>query len=218
MLSRYVYDDVERHWGHHDQDNDGKISWEGYKDSAFGMVKNLNDIHDHHRGLTFNQQLERNRKRFVLADRDGDKFITKEEFADFLHPHDVPHMREVVVDEAMWDMDKNKDGFVDFDEYVKELWHEQQGEEPEWLEVEKKNFYTHRDKNGDNKLDKKEVGNWVSPEDFDHALSEAKHLIHEGDVDKDNFLTKSEILDHQDLFVGSQATDFGKFFVRHDEF
>ena len=31
-------------------------------------------------------------------------------------------------------------------------------------------------------------------------------------------LSKSEILDQQDLFVGSQATDFGDYLVRHDEF
>ncbi len=31
-------------------------------------------------------------------------------------------------------------------------------------------------------------------------------------------LTKAEILEHQDIFVGSQATEHGKFFVRHDEF
>ena len=31
-------------------------------------------------------------------------------------------------------------------------------------------------------------------------------------------LSKEEILSHQDLFVGSQATDFGDYFLRHDEF
>ena len=31
-------------------------------------------------------------------------------------------------------------------------------------------------------------------------------------------LSRSEIFDHQDLFVGSQATEHGQFFVRHDEF
>ena len=37
---------------------------------------------------------------------------------------------------------------------------------------------------------------------------------------QDGELTKSEILDHQDVFVGSQATDFGEALTRvyHDEF
>ena len=36
---------------------------------------------------------------------------------------------------------------------------------------------------------------------------------------QDGSLTKSEIVDHHDLFVGSQATDFGEAFkYDHDEF
>ena len=35
---------------------------------------------------------------------------------------------------------------------------------------------------------------------------------------QDHILSKAEILNQQDLFVGSQATEHGKLFVRHDEF
>jgi hypothetical protein len=56
------------------------------------------------------------------------------------------------------------------------------------------------------------------PEDYDHAKAEAAHLIYESDVDSDQRLSKQEILQHQDVFVGSQATDFGDYLVRHDEF
>ena len=35
---------------------------------------------------------------------------------------------------------------------------------------------------------------------------------------QDKKLTKKEILDHHDMFVGSQATDFGEYLVKHDEF
>ena len=75
------------------------------------------------------------------------------------------------------------------------------------------------------------------PEDYDHAKAEAAHLIYESDVDsvsgrgvvcgyselwklwlQDQRLSKEEILQHQDVFVGSQATDFGDYLVRHDEF
>ena len=31
-------------------------------------------------------------------------------------------------------------------------------------------------------------------------------------------LTKKEILDKHDIFVGSQVTDFGEALARHDEF
>ncbi len=34
---------------------------------------------------------------------------------------EAQHMREIVVDETMTDMDKNKDGFVELEEYLREL-------------------------------------------------------------------------------------------------
>ena len=37
-------------------------------------------------------------------------------------------------------------------------------------------------------------------------------------VFQDNKLTKEEIVDKHDVFVGSQATDFGEALTRHDEF
>lgn len=63
-----------------------------------------------------------------------------------------------------------------------------------------------------------QVKNWIIPPDFDHAEAEARHLIYESDGDGDSKLTKEEILTKYDLFVGSQATDFGEALTRHDEF
>lgn len=63
-----------------------------------------------------------------------------------------------------------------------------------------------------------QVKNWIIPADFDHAEAEARHLIYESDVDGDSKLTKTEVLNKYDLFVGSQATDFGEALARHDEF
>ena len=216
-----MYDDVDRHWDYHDANGDIKITWEEYKESAYGMVEKLDEIHDHHRNLTYNQAIDRDNKRFNLADENGDKVLDREEFANFLHPQEAPHMREIVIEETMTDMDKNKDGYVELEEYINDLWpafERESKEEPDWLVAEREQFHKHRDKDGNNKLDKKELGDWILPEDFDHAEAEAKHLFFEADSDKDNFLSKSEILDQQDLFVGSQATDFGDYLVRHDEF
>lgn len=63
-----------------------------------------------------------------------------------------------------------------------------------------------------------QVKNWIIPPDFDHAEAEARHLIYESDSDADQKLTKEEVLNKYDLFVGSQATDFGEALARHDEF
>ena len=60
---------------------------------------------------------------------------------------------------------------------------------------------------------------WIIPEDFDPSDAESRHLIAESDSDGDGKLTRDEILDKYDLFVGSQATDFGEALTRkHDEF
>jgi hypothetical protein len=63
-----------------------------------------------------------------------------------------------------------------------------------------------------------QVKNWIIPPDFDHSEAEARHLMYESDTDGDQKLTKEEILAKYDLFVGSQATDFGEALARHDEF
>ena len=42
-------------------------------------------------------------------------------------------------------------------------------------------------------------------------------VSHDFDV-QDKKLTKEEILQHQDVFVGSRATEWGKYLNRHDEF
>ena len=47
---------------------------------------------------------------------------------------------------------------------------------------------------------------------------ETRHLIGEADENSDGVLTKEEIVEKLDLFVGSQATDFGDILLRHDEF
>ena len=46
----------------------------------------------------YSRMVERDRHRWDKADQNQDGRLTKEEFADFLHPEDVPHMKEVVID------------------------------------------------------------------------------------------------------------------------
>lgn len=115
-------------------------------------------------------------------------------------------------------------------------------EEPEWVAMEREQFSEFRDKNNDGKMDKEETLDWILPSDYDHAEAEAKHLLHESDADQvrlrprlrplapdpsnacvfslpqDGRLTKVEILDKFEVFVGSQVTDFGEALLRHDEF
>lgn len=62
--------------------------------------------------------------------------------------------------------------------------HEEGGPEPDWVKTERDQFSDFRDINKDGKMDKEEIQHWVLPQDYDHALAEARHLVYESDQDK----------------------------------
>jgi len=46
----------------------------------------------------YRYMMNRDKRRWARADQDGDGLLTKAEFADFLHPEEVDHMKDVVID------------------------------------------------------------------------------------------------------------------------
>nr|XP_025868643.1 reticulocalbin-1 [Vulpes vulpes] len=220
VQKRYIYDNVAKVWKDYDRDKDDKISWEEYKQATYGYYlgnpAEFQDSLDHH---TFKKMLPRDERRFKAADLDGDQTATREEFTAFLHPEEFEHMKEIVVLETLEDIDKNGDGFVDQDEYIADMFsHEENGPEPDWVLSEREQFNEFRDLNKDGKLDKDEIRHWILPQDYDHAQAEARHLVYESDKNKDEKLTKEEILENWNMFVGSQATNYGEDLTKnHDE-
>ncbi|XP_058804085.1 calumenin [Phymastichus coffea] len=218
---RYIRDDVERQWRSHNPDDKEKISWDEYRRMIYGFLddKDSETIDKKDENYSYATMQKRERRRWSIADQDGDDALTKDEFYGFLHPEEVDHMKDVVVIESIEDIDKDGDGKISLTEYIGDMYHAEEGsEEPEWVKNEQEQFLSHRDKNGDGFMDNAEVKHWILPEDFDHAEAEARHLIYEADSDADQKLTKEEILEKYDIFVGSQATDFGEALTRHDEF
>lgn len=219
---RYIDEDVGRLWKAHNPENNASIPWEVYYNSVYGFMDSLDqsEIDHEENGISYKSMLARDRRRWGVADKDLDDALTREEFTAFIHPEDHPLMRDVVLIETIEDIDKDKDGKVSVEEYIGDMYRQSEPdeEEPEWVKNERESFTKHRDLDGDGYLDKEEVRNWVVPKDFDHAESEANHLIFEADQDGDGKLTSDEVLSKYDLFVGSQATDFGEALSRHDEF
>ncbi|XP_012862132.1 reticulocalbin-3 [Echinops telfairi] len=120
--------------------------------------------------------------------------------------------------ETLEDLDKNKDGYVQVEEYIADLYSEEPGEgEPAWVQTEREQFRDFRDLNKDGRLDASEVGHWVLPPSQDQPRVEAYHLLHESDADKDGRLSKAEILGNWNMFVGSQATNYGEDLTRHHD-
>jgi len=219
---RYIYEDVERQWTSHELNHDSLLSWDEYMNVTYGFLS-AEDLAggDSANGFDYKEMIKRDKTRFTAADGDKDDKLTQSEFADFLHPEEAKHLQHIVIQETMNDIDKDKDGFVSLEEYIADMYHPdpRRGEEPvEWVETEKEQFKEYRDKDKDGKLNLEEVKDWIIPPDYDHTDSETKHLIFEADVDKDGELSKAEILEKYDVFVGSQATDFGEALIRHDEF
>ncbi|CAH1159696.1 unnamed protein product [Phaedon cochleariae] len=219
---RYITEDVDRQWRTQNPENKDTIPWENYQKMVYGFLDTMDHAEaekDNEGGFSYKTMLKRDRRRWATADGDGDDQLTKEEFAAFLHPEETEYMRDIVVTETMEDIDKDKDGKVSILEYIGDMYRSEDGEEePDWVKSEREQFNVYRDKDGDGFMDQDEVRNWILPQDFDHAEAEARHLIYEADSDSDEQLSKEEVLQKYDLFVGSQATDFGEALARHDEF
>merc|ERR1712168_844712 len=71
----------------------------------------------------------RDEPRFKLADKNADGKLDAEEFNAFLHPEYHDHMKPQVVKETMQDVDKNKDGFISYEEYMDDVWPESERKE-----------------------------------------------------------------------------------------
>lgn len=230
---RYIYEDVDRQWEQlknleqshlsldevyiqkKKADPNEPISWELYKNLTYGYITKDDEFE-------YKDMLTRDKLRWERSDLNKDNKITKEEYTAFLHPEEYDHMKDVVVDETLQDIDKDGDGAVSLEEYLGDLYPESEkekdAEEPEWVKTEREHFHEFRDKNKDGKMDRDEVKDWIIPPDYDHVEAEARHLVREADSDGDGELTKEEIVEKHDVFVGSQATDFGEALTRHDEF
>ncbi|KAF7264400.1 calumenin B scf [Rhynchophorus ferrugineus] len=215
---RYISEDVNRAWKQHNPDDKPTLSWDDYKKNVYGFLDHdsLNDNEDE---KAYRSMMTRDRRRWAAANQKGTDILTKEDFAFFLHPEEVDHMKNIVVLETMEDIDKDGDGKISVTEYIGDMYKPEEGDvEPDWVKSEREQFQVYRDKDGDGFMDEEEVKHWILPDDFDHADAEARHLIYEADSDADELLTKEEVLKKYDLFVGSQATDFGEALARHDEF
>lgn len=215
---RHIRDSVSAAWHTYDTDRDGRVGWEELRNATYGHYEPGEEFHDVEDAETYKKMLARDERRFRVADQDGDSMATREELTAFLHPEEFPHMRDIVVAETLEDLDKNKDGYVQVEEYIADLYSEEPGEEePAWVQTERQQFREFRDLNKDGRLDGSEVGYWVLPPSQDQPLVEANHLLHESDTDKDGRLSKAEILSNWNMFVGSQATNYGEDLTRHHD-
>ncbi|XP_069758906.1 reticulocalbin-1 isoform X2 [Narcine bancroftii] len=186
VQKRYIFENVAKVWKDYDLNKDNKISWDEYKQATYGYyLENPEELQDAMDQFSLKKMLPRDERRFKAADLDDDMVATREEFTAFLHPEEFDHMKEIVVFETLEDIDKNEDGFVDEDEFIADMYAQEESKnEPEWVKTEREQFTDFRDLNKDGKMDKSEIRHWILPEDYDHAQAEARHLLYESDKNK----------------------------------
>ena len=78
----------------------------------------MDELYDQYRKITFRKQMENDKRAWEAADLNKDKRLSVDEYAGFLHPHDFPHMSEIVLQRTAEEMDANGDGFITKEEYL----------------------------------------------------------------------------------------------------
>ncbi|XP_055886146.1 reticulocalbin-2-like [Biomphalaria glabrata] len=151
------------------------------------------------------------KKRFLAADLDKDGALSQEEYVAYFQPYDFPHMFQVEMERSMHDIDKDADGFISMEEFIGE------NVDDETRISEMTNF-EELDKDKDGKLTPDELRPWALPDNEDVAKEEAEHLLNMCDLDRDGKLSIEEIVNKEEEFIGSSATDYGRtlHFVRDE--
>lgn len=198
-----------------DENNDEKLSWAEYiKDvynieSEDGIKRNMLDDTEEAKLMDDDKQM------FNAADTDKDGFLSQDEHAKFHSPEEHPEMLPIILTQTLRDKDLNNDGRIDFKEFIGD-----QGKQhdKEWLITEKDKFDKDFDKDGDGYLNHNEILSWIVPSNDEVATEEVDHLFAASDDDHDDRLAYHEIIDNYDIFVGSEATDYGDHLQNIEEF
>lgn len=182
-----------------DLDKNEKVEWTEYLADTFGV--DMNDLTEED-----NKLIVTDRIMFDVADQNKDGVLDKKEFVLFTHPEEHPEMHPLIVNQTLDEKDTNGDGFIDLQEYIGEkgLSHDKA-----WLIDEKAKFDGDYDKDGDGHLNRAEILEWMVPSNDEIADEEVEHLFTECDLDSDGFISFEEAIQNHDVFVGSEATDYG---------
>ncbi|XP_076803700.1 reticulocalbin-2-like [Clavelina lepadiformis] len=207
-----------------DVDDDGNVTWEEFVSFTYGSDFN-EDFEEFKRPdseawKSFVESYKHNKKMFEAADQQEPmKSLDKFEYIAFKHPRFTRKTRDVFIDDVLQKSDLNQDGGIDLKEFLAHYQKNSDGEDPDWTIVETDKFKEELDVNHDNLLTGNEIMNWMASDNIEEAREEADHLISECDTNGDSKLTINEILSNKELWMESDATDYGKRLVRiHDEF
>lgn len=198
-----------------DEDNDDKISWDEYVKDVYGF---LNEDGTHQNSIDDKEEIklmQDDKEMFIAADLDKDGFLSPSEHLLFHSPEESNVMLPILLAQALRDKDTNKDGLINFQEFIGD---NGKNHDKEWLLSEKEKFDKDFDKDHDGFLNHNEILSWIVPSNDQVAAEEVDHLFAASDDDHDDRLSYSEIIEKYDIFVGSEATDYGDHLQNIEEF
>jgi len=186
-----------------DADENGFVTWAEHVSETYGDGGDLDGDDETQRMVGEDRSL------FNIADANKDGKLDEDEFLAFSHPEEDARMVPLLVDQALAEKDTDKDGRLSFKEYITAQ-HKGEEQDDEGLLVEKEHFDEDYDKDGDGYLDRSEITAWLVPDNADTATTETEHLFESADADGDGAISYAEALDKHEVFVGSEATDYGE--------
>jgi len=157
----------------------------------------------------------RTKKLFKGADANEDEVLDFPEYVVFKHPRRSEVTSRIVVQTKLEQLDADKDGSLTVEEFLVETKDQTTDEKTHKLEEER--FKEELDTDGNGKLDESEILDWLEPNNVAEANDEADHLMTECDTDNNQKLSVEEILNNHSIWVDSDATDYGRYLLDHDE-
>jgi len=193
------------------------IEWSMITEENYALENFENFDPDNHDNNEYNKMYNRDKARFDAADIDGDEKLTEQEFVLFKNPLRDEAVKTAVLAECLSVVDTDKDGKISLQEYLND-WHVPPNKNDEdFIELETDRFNDEYDRNKDGFLTGDELLFWLSPDNTEIAIDEAEHLIDMCDEDEDERLTPEEIVENHDLWVDSDATEYGAQLRHYDE-
>lgn len=206
-----------------DENNDNTMTWSEVSQESYDIDPDDNESfaqeieQDTDSFREYNKMYNRDRARFDAADIDGNEMLSESEFVLFKNPLKDEAVKIAVIAECLGAVDTDKDGKINLQEYLAD-WHVPPIKiDEDFNELETDRFNDEYDRNKDGFLSGDELLFWLSPDNTEIAIDEAEHLIDMCDEDEDERLTPEEIVENHDLWVDSDATEYGAQLRHYDE-
>lgn len=199
----FEIDDIREEFPLVDDNSDRFVTWEEHLIDQYGHEENDVD--------TDSDQYKVDKKVFTAADTNSDGKLDFQEFVYFKYPRRATATSDAVVDHKLAALDVDGDGKISLQEFLNEDKFNKNDD------ADTDHFSVDLDEDNDGFLDRTEILKWLEPDNVEEADEETEHLMTECDTNKNGFLELDEILNSVAIWVESDATDFGRFMLDHDE-